>query len=93
MAKNDSATVVRYKENPFIKELVVPVGKQNVRVSRLGKDDNILVNQATGEVHGTHVAAYRKVDKEELSQSQQAEFIYLILCTVSGVAAGLQNTG
>ena len=34
-----------------------------------------------------------KVDKEELSESQQAEFIYLILCTVSGVAAGLQNTG
>lgn len=30
---------------------------------------------------------------EELSQSQQAGFIYLILCTVSGVAAGLQNTG
>ena len=35
----------------------------------------------------------RRVDKEELSQSQQAGFIYLILCTVSGVAAGLQNTG
>ena len=35
----------------------------------------------------------RKVDKEELSQSQQAGFIYLILCSVSGVAAGLQNTG
>ena len=31
--------------------------------------------------------------QEELSQSQQAGFIYLILCTVSGVAAGLQNTG
>ena len=30
---------------------------------------------------------------KELSQSQQAGFIYLILCTVSGVAAGLQNTG
>ncbi|AIW44432.1 hypothetical protein BLGT_00460 [Bifidobacterium longum subsp. longum GT15] len=27
------------------------------------------------------------------TQSQQAGFIYLILCTVSGVAAGLQNTG
>ena len=37
--------------------------------------------------------AARRVDKEELSQSQQAGFIYLILCTVSGVAAGLQNTG
>ena len=35
----------------------------------------------------------KKVDKEELSQSQQAGFIYLIRCTVSGVAAGLQNTG
>ncbi|KFI74002.1 phosphoenolpyruvate carboxylase [Bifidobacterium minimum] len=35
----------------------------------------------------------KKVDKEELSTSQQAGFIYLILCTVSGVAAGLQNTG
>ena len=35
----------------------------------------------------------KKVDKEELSESQQAGFIYLILCTVSGVAAGLQNTG
>lgn len=34
-----------------------------------------------------------KVDNEELSESQQASFIYLILCTVSGVAAGLQNTG
>lgn len=45
----------------------------------------------------TQVLALRslrlKVDKEELSQSQQASFIYLILCTVSGVAAGLQNTG
>lgn len=35
----------------------------------------------------------RRVDKEELSTSQQADFLYLILCTVSGVAAGLQNTG
>ncbi|GAA6122264.1 phosphoenolpyruvate carboxylase [Bifidobacterium psychraerophilum] len=35
----------------------------------------------------------RRNDKEELSTSQQADFIYLILCTVSGVAAGLQNTG
>ena len=35
----------------------------------------------------------RRVDKEELSTSQQANFLYLILCTVSGVAAGLQNTG
>lgn len=35
----------------------------------------------------------RRDAKNELSQSQTADFIYLILCTVSGVAAGLQNTG
>lgn len=35
----------------------------------------------------------RRVDKEELSESQIADYIYLILCTVSGVSAGLQNTG
>lgn len=58
-------SVVRYKENPFIKNMVVPIGKQNVRISRLGKDDSVLVNQHTGEIHGTHVTAYRKVDKAE----------------------------
>jgi phosphoenolpyruvate carboxylase len=36
----------------------------------------------------------KKVDNEELSRDQQSNgFTYLILCTVSGVAAGLQNTG
>ncbi|PJM74248.1 phosphoenolpyruvate carboxylase [Bifidobacterium primatium] len=45
----------------------------------------------------TQVRALRSVrrrdEKNELSESQTADFIYLILCTVSGVAAGLQNTG
>ena len=31
--------------------------------------------------------------KDELSEDERARYIYLILCTVSGVAAGLQNTG
>lgn len=40
------------------------------------------------------LASLRRRDaKNELSESQTADFIYLILCTVSGVAAGLQNTG
>ncbi|BAR06186.1 phosphoenolpyruvate carboxylase [Scardovia inopinata JCM 12537] len=45
----------------------------------------------------TQVRALRKIrwlnDTSELSTSQTADYIYLILCTVSGVAAGLQNTG
>ena len=35
----------------------------------------------------------KQVDKEELTHGQQENYTYLILCTVSGVAAGLQNTG
>ena len=39
------------------------------------------------------VALRKQVDKEELTHGQQENYTYLILCTVSGVAAGLQNTG
>jgi len=63
MTKNNS--VVRHKINPFVKDMIVPVGKQNVRISRIGKNENILVNQNTGEVIGTQVTAYKKVDKAE----------------------------
>ena len=38
-------------------------------------------------------ALRKKVDKEELSHGKREGYTYLILCTVSGVAAGLQNTG
>lgn len=38
---------------------------QSVRVSHLGSDDNVLVNQSTGEVHGTHVTTYKRVDGEQ----------------------------
>ena len=45
----------------------------------------------------THVLALgslrKRVDKEELTHGQKENYTYLILCTVSGVAAGLQNTG
>ena len=35
----------------------------------------------------------KRVDKEELTHGQKENYTYLILCTVSGVAAGLQNPG
>ncbi|MFD0704590.1 phosphoenolpyruvate carboxylase [Alloscardovia venturai] len=35
----------------------------------------------------------RRVDNEELSQGMIENYIYLVMCTVSGVSAGLQNTG
>ena len=53
---------IRYKENPFLKDMLIPVGNKNISFSALGKDENILVNQSTGEVTGTHVVARKRVD-------------------------------
>lgn len=58
-------SVVRYKTNPFIGEMIVPVKGKQIKVSTLGKDDNILVNQSTGEVLGTHVTTFKRVDGEQ----------------------------
>ncbi|WEV46790.1 phosphoenolpyruvate carboxylase [Bifidobacterium sp. ESL0690] len=50
--------------------------------------------KANGEAPATGAVAAKKTDNEELARDQQrGGFTYLILCTVSGVAAGLQNTG
>jgi hypothetical protein len=56
----------RYKENPFIDGMVVPVRGQKVQLSRIGRDGNILVNQSTGEVIGTHITTFKRVDAEQL---------------------------
>lgn len=57
---------LRHKTNPFIDGgMTVPVKSRQVRVSKLGADDNILINQNTGEIHGTHVTTYKKVDGEQ----------------------------
>lgn len=55
----------RYERNPFVEGMVVPVKGQSVKLSKLGKDDNILVNQDTGEIQGTHVTTYKRVDSEQ----------------------------
>lgn len=61
------SNVIRYKENPFLENLVVPVRGKQVKISTLGSDDNnIIINQGTGEyVGGTHVVTYKKVDEQE----------------------------
>ena len=56
---------IRYQTNPFLEDLTISTGAKQVRVSAMGKDDNILLNQSTGEVKGTHVVTYKKVDKSE----------------------------
>lgn len=55
----------RYKNNPFVEDMTVPIKGKQIKLSKLGKDDNVLVNQTTGEVQGTHVTTYKKVDGEQ----------------------------
>ena len=68
VALNDKIHVLgmkRYKENPFLDGMIVPVSKKQVYLSRLGHVGDVFINQSTGEVHGTHVVTYRKVDSDE----------------------------
>ena len=58
-------SVARFKTNPFLEDMVIPVKGKQVKLSKLGRDDNVLINQGTGEVHGTHVTTYKKVDGEQ----------------------------
>lgn len=58
-------SLTRHKTNPFLDDMIVPVKGRQVRLSRLGRDENILVNQSTGEVQGTHVTTFKRVDGEQ----------------------------
>lgn len=57
--------IVRHDHNPFVRDMVVPSRGKNIRISRLGKEENILVNQATGEHLGTHITTVRRVDSDQ----------------------------
>ena len=60
-----STPSTRYKTNPFMENMLIPVGTKNVRISALGREENILINQHTGEISGTHVIATKRVDTEK----------------------------
>lgn len=55
----------RYETNPFLQQMTIPVKDKRVQISRLGRDDNVLVNQNTGEILGTHVTTFKRVDSEQ----------------------------
>ena len=80
-------SVVRYKTNPFLDDMIVPVKGQKVQISKLGKDNNILVNQSTGEVHGTHVTTYRKVDSEQFVKLFTANIALTFQLSSAGIKA------
>lgn len=91
-------TTKRHAKNPFHNDLMVPTRDRPVRVSKLGKDDNVLLNQATGEVSGTHVTSYRTVDTEQFVKIFASNIALAFDLTSAGIKAftvlmwAVQNT-
>lgn len=77
----------RYKENPFLENMVITAKAKQVKVSSLGKDDNILVNQTTGEIQGTHVVTYKKVDEAEFVKLFSANIALTFDLKAAGIKA------
>ncbi|HGD3352659.1 TPA: replication/maintenance protein RepL [Proteus mirabilis] len=68
MSMKEKEVVVRYDCNPLISDMVLSTAEKQIRVFRLGKDNNILVNQTTGDINGTHVVTYKTVDDEKFER-------------------------
>ncbi len=77
----------RYKVNPFLQGMIIPVKGKQVKLSSLGRDDNILVNQSTGEVSGTHVTTYKKVDGEQFVKLFTANIALTFDLSAQGIKA------
>jgi hypothetical protein len=80
-------SAIRYKTNPFVEEMIIPIKGRQVKLSKLGKDDNILINHGTGEVLGTHVTTYRKVDGEQFVKLFTANIAMTFALTPPGIKA------
>lgn len=77
----------KYRTNPFTDELVINKKSKQVTVSNLGKDDNVLVNQSTGEVTGTHVVTYKQVDDAEFIKLFTGNIALAFELTSAGIKA------
>ena len=55
----------RYDTNPFLADMIVPMSSKKVQLSKLGSKGDVFINQTTGEIRGTHVTTYKKVDAEK----------------------------
>lgn len=85
--KTVKTSVVRYESNPFVNNMVVPVRDQRIKISRLGKDDNVLINHATGESHGTHVTTFRRVDADQFVKLFTANIALTFDLKAAGIKA------
>lgn len=77
----------RYKTNPFIVDMLIPVKERRIKLSTLGKDDSVLVNQGTGEVLGTHVTTFKRVDGDQFIKLFTANIAMTFDLSAAGIKA------
>lgn len=87
MSENTKKLTVRFAENPFVEDMTVRVKTSKIQLSRLGKDDNVLVNNGTGEILGTHVTTWKKVDAEQFVKLFTANITLTFDLSKAGVKA------
>lgn len=87
IGKKTTKPIIRHESNPFIENMVVPIRGQKVQLSKLGKDDNVLVNQTTGEVQGTHITTYKRVDAEQFVKLFTANIALTFDLKAAGIKA------
>lgn len=73
--KKDRKTPVRFKENPFVKNLVITKKSKSVAVNQIGRENDVFISEKTGEVAGTEVRTWKTVD--------DASFIKLFSANIS----------
>lgn len=82
-----SNKIVRYENNPFTEDMIIPVKERQVKLSKLGKDENILINQETGEVLGTHLTTYKRVDGDQFVKLFTANIALTFDLKAAGIKA------
>lgn len=77
-------TKIKYKTNPFTEDLVIPIKNKMVRVS---KDNDVWINQNTGEVSSTNVVSYKQVDGATFTKL----FVQNIALSFNLTSAGIKS--
>jgi hypothetical protein len=65
--------------------MIVPIKEKRIKLSVLGNDKNILINQETGEMHGTHIATFKKVDRTQFVKLFTANIAMTFDLSSSGI--------
>lgn len=85
--ETEKKEIIRYKENPYLENMSITVRKKQVQISKIGKDNNVLINEGTGEVQGTMISTFKKVDDEQFLKLFTANIALTFDLKAAGIKA------